>query len=70
MQEGKAQGLQEGEARGIEKGRSEGLQEGKAQGEYDKAVSIARTLLGRGLSEEDIAQITGLAIEQVRKIKT
>ena len=58
MQEGRSEGLQEGEARGIEKGRDA------------ERLSIARTLLGRGLSEEDTAQITGLTIEQVRKIKS
>ena len=60
--DGKREGLQEG----IEQGREEGREEG----EHQKALETARNLLKMGLIIEQIAQATGLDVEEVTKIQT
>ena len=48
------------------KGRAIGREEGRVEGAYDKAVSTARNFLAMGLlSVEQIAQGTGLTVEEV-----
>ena len=51
-------------------GKREGLQEGREEGEHHKALETARNLLKMGLSIEQIAQATGLDIEQVIQVQT
>ena len=60
LKEGREQGLQEGRERGLREGREQGLQEGK--------LSIARNLKQLGLAPEDIAQATGLTLEEISAI--
>ena len=52
----KNEGIAEGEARG------------EAKGEVKKAMEIAKTLLARQDPYEEIASITGLSIDDVRKL--
>lgn len=49
---------------GIHKGKAEGLDEGKREGQCE----IARKLKARGTEASEIAEITGLAIEEIEKI--
>ena len=51
------QGLAEGEARGIERGRTAGL------------VEVARKLLASGMPEAQVAEFTGLNVEQLAALK-
>jgi len=51
-------------------GRAEGRAEGEARGEAAKAVSVARNLLSINLSAEQIAAATGLAAEEIEKMRT
>jgi predicted transposase/invertase (TIGR01784 family) len=56
----------EGEAAGIEKGLQQGIQQGIEQGKKEQALETARKLKQIGsLTSEQIAQITGLTIEEV-----
>ena len=55
-EEGKLEGLQEG------------LQKGRAEGGREKALSIARKLKTAGMDETQIAEITGLKEEEIRKL--
>ena len=64
--DGKREGLQEG----IEQGVQKGIELGREEGEHQKALETARNLLNMGLSIEQIAQATGLDIEEVKGIKT
>jgi predicted transposase/invertase (TIGR01784 family) len=59
---------EEGLAEGLEKGRAEGREEGKAEGKEEKAVDIARALLAGGMAAGKVADITGLPLEQVKKL--
>ncbi len=42
--------------------------EGKAEGNHEKAVSTALKMIAKGYETEEIAEITGLALEEVQKL--
>lgn len=54
---------------GIERGKSLGLAEGEARGSRQAKLETAKNLLQFGLSQEKIAQATGLTQEEVEEIK-
>ena len=72
LAEGLERGREEGEAEGFVKGRVEGREEGKAEGmqagERNKAVAIARNLIAAGMSQEEVARMTGLSVEELRQV--
>jgi predicted transposase/invertase (TIGR01784 family) len=80
IQQGMQQGMQQGLQQGIFKGKQEGLQEGLQQGifkgkqegiyegERRKALSTAKKLKQKGLSIPEIAEVTGLSIEEVERL--
>ncbi|MCS3556889.1 MULTISPECIES: Rpn family recombination-promoting nuclease/putative transposase [unclassified Sphingobacterium] len=49
--------------------KAEGLAEGKAEGEHNKAIETALKLTKMGLLVEQIAEATGLSIEEIEKLK-
>jgi len=49
--------------------KAEGLAEGKAEGEHKKAIETALKLTKMGLLVEQIAEATGLSIEEIEKLK-
>ena len=55
-----SQGLQEG----LQEGRQEGLQEGRQKGIYE----VARNALLKKMPHADIADLTGLSIDEVEKL--
>ena len=55
-------------ARGRKKMYEEGLKEGEMKGERKGKRQIARALLARDMAVPDIAAITGLSEEEIRKI--
>ncbi|MEN5380355.1 PD-(D/E)XK nuclease family transposase [Sphingobacterium kitahiroshimense] len=50
-------------------GHDRGLKEGIAQGQYQKAIETALKFKKMGLSVEQIAEGTGLTIEEIEKLK-
>ena len=70
MEGAKKEGLDEGKALGIEEGRSIGLEEGKSIGIKEKAKEIAQNLLNKKMSIEDISEVTGLTIKEIKKIRS
>ena len=70
--EGKAEGIQQGRAEGIQQGRAEGIQQGRAEGRAEGIIENqrenARRMKAKGYAIEDIAEITGLTVEQVSEI--
>ena len=52
----------------MEKGLQQGLEQGLEQGKKEKAVQIALKLKSRGMSIEDIIDITGLTKEEVESL--
>ena len=52
------------------KGKIEGKLEGKIEGKLEGKIENAKKMLVKGYSIEDIADITGLSIEQIEKLKS
>jgi predicted transposase/invertase (TIGR01784 family) len=59
---------EEGIAIGEERGISIGLSQGITQGAHQKAVETAKKFLAMGLSVEQVADGTGLSIEEIEKL--
>ena len=53
------------EEKGRAEGRAEGREEGLAEGEYNKAMESARKMKAKGYPIADIADITGLSVEEI-----
>ena len=53
---------------GVSIGRNEGISIGLSQGAHQKAVETAKNLLSIGLSQDQIASVTGLSIEEIEKL--
>jgi predicted transposase/invertase (TIGR01784 family) len=53
---------------GIYKGKEEGKQEGFFEGAKYKALVTARKLKQKGMPAQDIAEVTGLSVEEVEKL--
>ena len=66
--DGILQGRNEGIAIGEERGRNEGISLGITQGAYQKAIETAKKFLSMGLSVEQVADGTGLSIEEIEKL--
>ncbi|MEM9888293.1 MAG: Rpn family recombination-promoting nuclease/putative transposase [Bacteroidota bacterium] len=74
LEKGEKIGLEKGEKIGLEKGEKIGLEKGEKigleKGEYKKAIDTACSLKKMGiLSDEQIAQATGLSVEEVTNLK-
>ena len=50
---------------GIKKGISQGI----SQGIMENSIAIAKKLLSRNNSKEEVAEITGLKIEEIEKLQ-
>lgn len=65
---GRAEGLAQGLAQGLEQGLEQGLAKGIEKGERKKALETALEFKKMGLPIADIAQGTGLSIEEIEKL--
>ncbi|MGL5355724.1 MAG: hypothetical protein ACRDAQ_04120, partial [Cetobacterium sp.] len=65
---GLEKGLEKGKAEGLAEGKAEGLAKGKAEGEKLAKLEIAKSLLGL-ISDELIAEKTGLSIKEIDELK-
>ena len=54
---------------GLERGRKEGRREGREEGKAEIKTETAINFLKMGLSPEQVAQGTGLSIEQVKELE-
>ena len=52
----------------VDNAKNEGIAEGKAEGKAEAAVEFAKKLLARQYPHEEIASITGLSVDDVRKL--
>ena len=68
LQQGLNEGIQKGLQQGIQKGLQQGLQQGVFEGEKRKALATARKLKQKGMALAEIAEVTGLSIEEVQKL--
>ncbi len=64
LQAGLEEGRQEGRQAGLEEGRQAGMDEGRAQAQRD----LASRLLQKGLSQQEVADLSGLKLSQVQAL--
>ncbi len=55
--------------KGELKGELKGKLEGKKEGEHQKSIEIAKKMLKKGSSVEDVAEMTELSIDEIENIK-
>ena len=66
---GERRGIEKGRAEGRAEGLAEGEQKGRAEGRAEANVETARNLKSMGLlSAEQIAEVTGIAVEEIEKL--
>ena len=65
----KTTSYKEGMEKGREEGIKEGVEKGKAEGERKKAIETAKNLLKMGLPIEQVAQATGLSVEEISELQ-
>lgn len=58
-------GERKGRAEGRTEGLAEGLAKGRAEGERQKALEIARKLIALGQTPQEVASLTGLAVDDI-----
>jgi predicted transposase/invertase (TIGR01784 family) len=61
-------GEEYGRKEGIAIGEERGISIGLSQGAHQKAIETAKNLLSIGLSQNQIAQVTGLSPEEIEKL--
>ena len=66
---GLEKGLVEGLEKGLAEGREKGLAEGRAEGRVEALLEMARKMLAAGMPVEQIAELTGLTVEQLQEIQ-
>ena len=59
----------EAREKGHAEGRAEGMKQGRAEGRAEEKKAIARNLLAMGLTIEQVAQGSGLPIEEVKGLQ-
>ncbi|MBR5373549.1 MAG: PD-(D/E)XK nuclease family transposase, partial [Paludibacteraceae bacterium] len=67
-QHGYERGMEEGLRKGTEQGLMQGLKQGKLEGEKTANLRNAKKMRQKGLDVDDIAEITGLSLEDIEKL--
>ena len=60
-------GLRDGLEKGLEKGRKEGLEKGREEGLETGQLQMVKNMLNKGLSIENIAEYTGVALSKIHR---
>ena len=63
---GRAEGMAEGMAKGRAEGMAEGMAKGREEGRAEGMAEMFRTMYRKGMSVEQIAEMTSTDIEEVR----
>lgn len=63
------QAMQRGLEKGIEKGLERGVQDGLQKGIREGKISVARAMLRKNMSVENMAEITGLSVDEIQNLK-
>ena len=62
---GRQAGLKEGERKGLRVGEKKGRKIGRQEGQIERSKEIAARMKARGISPEEIAELTGLEVSEV-----
>ena len=61
------EGISKGEQLGIKKGEQLGLKKGKVAGRIEGKIEIAQQLLNRGMTLEEVINLTGLSEQELQQ---
>ena len=64
---GRAEGMAEGMKKGMEKGMAKGMARGKVEGRAEGRAEMFRTMYRKGMSVEQIAEMTSTDMEEVQE---
>lgn len=67
LAQGMAQGIEKGMAQGIEKGMAQGIEKGMAQGALREKLFLAKKLLDKGLSLQEVSELTNLPVDELQE---
>ena len=67
IEKGIAQGIEKGMAQGIEKGMAQGIEKGMAQGALREKLFLAKKLLDKGLSLQEVSELTNLLVDELQE---
>lgn len=67
LAQGIAQGIEKGMAQGIEKGMAQGIEKGMAQGALREKLFLAKKLLDKGLSLQEVSELTNLPVDELQE---
>ena len=60
--------LDTAELKGLRKGIAQGRAEGRAEGHAEGVASVARSMKAKGMDAATISELTGIDIDEVRKL--
>ena len=63
------EGIKKGLEKGLRQGLAEGEKTGRKEGEKNTSIEIAKRMLLKGMSTEDIAELTKLTIKEIKELK-
>ena len=63
------EGMKEGKIEGIKEGKIEGMKEGKIEGMKEGINKTALKLIKMGMSDDVIAEATGLSVKEIEKLR-
>ena len=66
--EAKSEAFEDGFSAGEERGRNEGISQGITQGEKKAKLETAKKFLSMGLSVEQVADGTGLSVDEIEML--
>lgn len=69
MKQGHEEGLKLGMEEGLKLGREEGRKEGREEGAEEKNKEVIINMINKGYGYDDISDITGKTIEEIKEIK-
>ena len=69
IKEAKNEGISMGRSEGISIGRNEGISMGRTEGLREGRISTAQKMLDKGMSVEEIQEMTDLSIEDIKALK-
>ena len=60
--------MTDAEEKGFGKGKEEGIEVGRAEGAKQQSIAIARKMKAKGMSTDDICDLTNLAPDEITKL--
>ena len=69
LSDAKREGLSEGLEQGLARGLEQGLERGLEQGREEERKKFAAACMKKGMTSEDIQELTGFSAEEIRGLR-